>query len=491
MIHLSTVQRVAKNTGIIIAGEVIFRLISLFVIIYLARYLGTVGFGKYNFVFAYLAFFGVITDLGLQAILVRLMSRDKSMAPKLIGNGYIIKLILTAIAIVLSIIVISFMSYPRDTTTYVYLAAFTMLFISFSEFCTTLFQSNLRMEYNIFARLAYRILSAILIFWIIFSHGTLMQIIAVLVFSEGIKTLICYLFSRKFVKARFEIDFGLWKYLFKEALPIALSAVIFIIYFRIDVVMLSMMKGDAAVGLYSAAYKLSEPFSLIPYAFMMSLFPLMSSYFETSRDKLTKSYKLSFKYLLMIALPIAIGTTLIADKIILLIYGTEFAGSITALQILIWALVFASINSVLTNLLISINQQKLITISIALCAIINVTLNLILIPIMSYNGAAIATVVTNVVLFGANFYFVSKHLQVLPVHKITVKPVISGLTMGAFVYYFIDINIISLIFLAGIVYLIALLALKTFSEEDIEIIKKIANSLKLSALIQWVRGINK
>jgi len=76
------VQRVAKNTGIVITGELIFRLVSLVVTIYLARYLGTAGFGKYSFVFAYLAFFNIITDLGLQTILVREMAREPTRAPE-------------------------------------------------------------------------------------------------------------------------------------------------------------------------------------------------------------------------------------------------------------------------------------------------------------------------------------------------------------------------------------------------------------------------
>ena len=474
MIHLSTVQRVAKNTGIIIVGDVIFRTISLVITIYLARYLGTVGYGKYNFVFAFLAFFGIIADLGLRDILVREMSRDRSMMPKLIGNGYIIVLILTTSAVALSMIVISLMSYPADITTYVYIAAFTIFFISFSEFYFTIFRVNLRMEYPIFAKLISKVLSAGLIFWIIFSHGTLMQVMIALVFSEMVKTSLSNLFSRKFVRPQFNIDFGLWKYLLKEALPLALTGVIWIIYFRIDVVMLSLMQGDAPVGIYSAAYTLSQPLTLISSAFMLSLFPLMSGYFETSQDRLVKSYRLGIKYLLIIIIPIAIGTTLIADKIIFLIYGSEFAGSATPLQILIWAIVFISISSVLTKLLIAIGKQKLYTLSMAICAIANVTLNFILIPILSYNGAAITTVATNIVLFGASFYFVSKHLQVLlPIHKISIKPIISSLLMGAFVYYFIAVNIFLLVPLAAIVYLVALLALKTFSKEDLDIVKRV------------------
>lgn len=471
---MSTVQRVARNTGVVLSGELIFKLISLVVTIYLARYLGTVGFGKYSFVFAYLTFFNIITDLGLQQILVREMARDPKIAPKLIGNAYIIRLLLTIFAVVLSLIIITLMSYPADTTSYIYIAAFTLLFISFSDFYRTIFEANLRMEYNTIAKLTFKVLSAALILWIIFVlQGTLTQIILVLVFSELVKTLINYSFSRKFVRPRFSIDFGLWSFLVKAALPLALSSVIWVIYHQIDIVMLSVMQGDAPVGIYSAAYRLCNPFLIISTALMMSLFPVMSEAFKTSKEKLIKSYALGVRYLIIIMLPIAMGITLMSDKIVLLIYGAEFAGSITALQILIWAILLGGINLILLNLLVSIDRQKLNTLSVGICAIVNVVLNLILIPILSYNGAAIATVVTNVVLFVASFYFVSKHLQLPPVRNTLIKLIISGILMGVFVYCFMDITLLLLVPVAVIVYFAALLALKTFTEEDWDIVKKI------------------
>lgn len=472
MSHLSTVQRVAKNTGIIIIGEIICKIVALFTIIYLARYLHPAEFGKYSFVFAYLAFFGIITDLGLRMILVREMSREALITSKLIGNTYIIKLILTVFAVILSMVIITLTSYPTDTTSYIYIAAFALLFMSFSDFYTAIFQANLKMEYNIIARIIFRILFAILVLGIIFSHGTLMQVMVVMVFSEMVKMVISYLYSRKFAKPQFEIDFRLWKYLFKEALPLALSSVIWIIYSQIDIVMLSPMKGDASVGIYSAAYRLFEPLVFIGSALMLSMFPLMSKYFKNSKEKLIKSYELSVKYLLIIALPVAIGITFMADKIILLIYGTEFANAATTLQILIWGLVFIFQYRIFLDLLVAMEKQKISTLSMGVCAIVNVTLNFMLIPILSYNGAAIATLITRAVLFIASFYFVSKHLQVLPIHKIAIKPVISGLVMGAFMYYFIDVNMFLLVPLAAIVYLMVLLALKTFSEEDWDIVKR-------------------
>jgi len=473
VIQLSTVQRVAKNTGIIISGDLIFRLVSLVVTIYLARYLGTAGFGKYSFVFAYLAFFNIITDLGLQTILVREMAREPTCAPKLIGNAYIIRWILTALAVASSIIVITLMSYPADTTTYIYIASLTVLFISFSDFYRTIFEANLKMEYNIVAKLAFKGVSAALILLIIFVKGTLLHIMVALVFSEMVKTSLNYLFSRKFVKPQFEFDFELWKYMIKEALPIAIYSVVWVIHFRTDVVMLSIMQGDAPVGLYSAAYKLCDPLSLIPGALTVSLFPLMSQFFKNSRRNLIKTYELSIKYVLITILPIAISITFLPDRIIFLIYGAEFKYSADVLRILVWAFVLTSINSVLLNLLISINQQKLNTISITLCAITNVILNFFLIPILSYNGAALATVVTKAVLLLASFFFVSRHLEMIPLHKILIKPGIGALVAGAFVYYFIDVNMFLLVPLSGVVYLAALFTLKTFTKEDIDIAKKV------------------
>lgn len=474
-----TVQKIAKNTIVTILGNIVFRFISLFITIYLARYLGTDDFGKYSFVFAYLVFFTVLADLGLRQILVREMSRNRSIAPKLMGNAYIITLLLTIFATILSMIIITLMSYPLDITTYVYIAAFTVVSVSFSEFYSTIFQVDFRMEYNMFAKTASKILSAILILWIIFSEGALILIILSVTVSETVKMLLNYSFSKKFIRPKIEIDSELCKHLLKESLPLALISGIWIIYFRIDVVMLSIVTGDTSVGLYSAAYNLFEPFSLIPYALIISLFPIMSAAFKTSEERIVKSYRLGIKYLLSITLPIAIGTTLLAERIISLIYGSEFSGSATALQILIWALVFTSLSSISLKLLVSIDRQKLNLPIIVSGAIINVTLNLLLIPILSYNGAAIATVVSNVIIFIVSFYFVSNYLQVPSLLKLSIKPIISGLIMGIFVYWFLDINIFVIISLSVIVYLVTLLSLKTFSEEDWEIFKKILNFKRL------------
>lgn len=473
---MSTFYKVLKNTGIMLVGNIIFRLISLFVVIFLARYLGVESFGKYNFIFAYIGFFGIITDLGLGTILVREMARKNESMAKMLGNAYIIKIILSSLAIFLSILTITLMGYPADTTTYIYMATIILLFQSFNDTFRTVFQTTLKMEYDIISKLTYKIVSATLIFYLIMVKGTLFQIILVLIFSEILRTLLNYAFSRKIVIAKFDIDLTLWKCLFKESLPIALSSVFLVIYNRIDIIMLSLMKGDLAVGLYSAAYSLSEPLVLIPYAIVTSLFPVMSRSFKSSTDTLAKSYGMGFKSIIILMLPITFGTMLLSDRIILLIYDYSYAGSITALQILIWSLFLVSVNYLLISILTSIDKQKLATLSMGVCVVANIVLNYLLIPLYSYNGASIATVATELILLLMSLYFVHANIVTPPIHRLYQKPLAACLVMGVSVYClnnFTDINIYLIIISAAIVYTLVLLRMKIFSTEEKAIIRRI------------------
>ena len=175
---------------------------------------------------------------------------------------------------------------------------------------------------------------------------------------------------------------------------------------------------------------------------------------------------------MIIALPVAVGTMFVADKVILLVYGAPFANSSIVLRILIWAVMFGMVQPVFSNVLVAIDRQKLIMLSTAFCAAVNIVLNFILIPVMSYNGAAVATVATTIVFLASVFYFVSKHLQIIPVHKILVKPVIGVLVMGGSIYYLADLSLFMLVPLAAGVYLVTLLVLRTFSDEDWGMVRK-------------------
>lgn len=468
---MNTVKRVAVNTGVQAVGRVINMVVGLFITIYLARYLGAVGYGKYSFVFAYLFFFMLIADFGVSTILVREISREKDGAGKMIGNAIAIKFILSLVAMLLSTAIITLLGYPADTTTAVYVASLALLFQPILT-VAVMFQVNLRMVYHIAADVFGRILSLLLIVYSIHHGGGVIEVVAAVTFSGFVSMLLVINFSRRFVKPNFEIDFSLWKKILRESAPVALTTVFIMVYFRIDAVMLSFMVGDKAVGLYTAAYRLMEATGFIPLVLMVSMYPLMSEYFVSSREKLIKAYERSLKYLLIMALPIAVGTSMLADKIVMLIYGVEYAESVVALRILIWAVLFIFFGYLFEQLLISMNKQKTLAYVIGSGALLNVVLNLFLIPRLSYIGASITTLVTEGLVKLTAFYLISKYLHKLNLLSLCVKPLVSVSFMGCFVWYFREASIFLLIPAAAVVYFVMLFLTKGLSREDLDFIQR-------------------
>ncbi len=472
---MNTVSRIAKNTGVIIVGDVLGKMISLLVVIYLARYLGSIGFGKYSFVFAYVSLFRILGDLGIDTIIVREVSRDASKKDIYIGNAVLMKVLLSAFAFISSILVVSALGYPLLTRELVFIYSITLLFAASSPL-GDMFQVTLKMEYATFIRITTQVISTVLIFWVIFTKKGLLDLFVLLVLSAFLGVVLTIYYSRAFVKPKFKIDFALWKMILRESWPLALNAVFITIFLRIDVVMLSKMAGDSAVGFYSAAVNLSEAFNIIPSAFMISLFPLMSQYFKTSKEALEKSYELSFKYMMSIIIPIAVGTSILTEPIILSIYGVNFLPSASVLGFLIWAAVFTFAGIVHYNLLISANQQKLAFSLTSTSAILNVILNIILIPRYGFIGAGIATLISYAWGFPLAYFLSQTRPYMKSLFKSSLRPLFSSLVMGLYVvyaYYSLNFHLLLIIGIAAIFYLIILFIVNGITKEDLALFKTI------------------
>jgi O-antigen/teichoic acid export membrane protein len=467
---MNTIRKVAKNTGIIIAGDIVNKVVSVFLIIYLARYLGAIGYGKYSFVFAFLSFFGVITNLGINTIITRDIARDKSHTGKIIGNASTLKLFLSIIAIAFAMILIRAMGYPEDIKAYVDVLALTLAFGAFGDVYSSVFQVNQKIEYGVISGLVDRLLSAALIIGIIFSNGTLLQIIIVITLSKLISLSISYLYTRRFIIPRFEFDFSVCKYLLKESWPLAFTGVFIIIGMRIDQIMISMLIGDEAVGYYSAAVNLVESLGMIPMALMISIFPFLAKSF--GKEDHTKIYELSFKYMNMLIIPIAFGTTLLSRSIIWFFYGNNFLPSVPALQVLIWSEIFVFVGIVYSNVLVSIGAQKINFAFTGISALINIILNFLLIPVHGIVGAGIATLIAYAIGSLMGLALASTRNYFITLWKTMIKPCIASIIMIISIY---SLNApFELTVLLGVcVYFISLYFIKGITNQDLNYIREL------------------
>jgi O-antigen/teichoic acid export membrane protein len=471
---MNTVQRIAKNTGALAFSQLITSILGFFLFIYLARYLGEVGFGKYSFALSFTTLFTIIANLGINNYIIREVARNKELTNQYLTNVSVIKLVLSFITFGLIVLTINLMDYPQDTTYAVYLFGVYTILTSFALMFRSIFQAYERMEYDAAVGIIEYIMLFPLVLFVLFSGFGLIELAYAYIFAGIVAVTISFsIVLIKIAKPKPTIDFSLWKTLIVGSIPFALNALFGILFFKIDTVMLSVLKDDAAVGIYNAAYNPLLALGVIPTVFITALYPVMSRYFVSSKDSLEIFTVLSSKYMAILGFPVAMGCFVLADRFIALFYAEQFSASIIAFQILAFFIPLRFVSSITGTLLTSINRQSIRTVSVGLSALFNIVLNAALIPYLSYIGASIATVLSEVLLYFIFIYCINKHYKKLELHKHFMKPLVASLVMGGFVLYFKDANLFLLIISAGIVYFVILALLRTFTKEDKNIFKQV------------------
>jgi O-antigen/teichoic acid export membrane protein len=444
---MQTIKDIVRNSGFLFLNGIVTNILSFFALLYIARYLGPEKYGMYTFAFAFIYFFSFIPDMGIHQILVREAAKEPEKAGKLIGNGTIMQICLSLVALFLAFVLINVINFPPSTKSALYIASLGLLITGTGAY-GIIYEAKLRMEYSLLFNLANRIVFLVFIFLAIANNLELNVFIFASVLATFIHNLLMILFAKKLVNVSFDVDLSLMKQLVKEAIPIAIASVFTVIYFRIDVLMLSFLRGNIEVGIYSAAYRLTEALVFLPTVITTSTFPLMSKYYKDSFDSFSFAYTRTFKYLFATGLLIAVLVTFASDKIIFLAYGLKYQSSAIALQILIWSTAIMFITTLISTTCVSSGNQQIVSKRALLAALLNVILNLILIPWIGYIGAAIATVLST---FGAMMFslvWIRKNLLHENLLKGAISPLIGACVISLFIVLFrsyVDILFLSAI----------------------------------------------
>lgn len=472
---MSTVRRIVKNTGVLFIAQAISYIFAFVYTIYTARYLGAGGFGVLSFAVAFTGIFGVLADFGLATLVVREVSRDLSLVNKYLGNSLSMKIVLTVLTIVLTSIALNIGGYPQETIYVTYLITLSVVITAFSQIFYSIFQAYEKMEYQSVGTILYAALIMLGILLAIHYNMDIL-VIALVYFASSVIVLVCNLIicSWKFVLPKLKVDLGFWKVTLKQAWPFAITTISVNLYTWIDTILLSLLIGELVVGWYTAAYRLIIVLLIIPIIFNTVVFPVMSRYYVSSRESLKFSFEKYFKFVMLIGIPLGIGTTLLSDKIILLIYGNQYLNSIIALQILIWSLVIIFARSPFERLLEASDRQLTVTKIFIIGVIFNVIANVIFIPKFSYVGSAVITVLTDLLVISLLIYIV-KSLGISISRNIlldTGKIIFAGCIMGIFIYI-LNINLIISTVAGVLIYAVVLLILKILDKDEINMIKSL------------------
>jgi len=457
---MNTLQRIAKNTAALLLADVMARLLGLVFAVWAARYLGPDEFGVLTFAVAFCTLFSVLADLGMGQLTIREVARNKLLAARYVGTTLALKLVLACVVGGVIAFTVNALDYPRTTILIVYIITGHVLLSSFASIGVSVFQAFEKMEYVLVGQVLSGIVKVAALYLVMrCGFGLFGVAISYTLSALSLLLFTGFTVARRFSKIRVHVDLTFMRRMIIQALPFGLSLISITIYYKIDSVMLSLFHDETTVGLYNAAYTLVLAPAFIPRALLGSLYPTMSRCFHYSRKSLINAYERSFKYLLMLAAPLAMGTTILSSRLILAIYGPEYRAAIIILQILIWSEFFVFLNVVFGNLFASVDKQSVVLKQTAAAAMLNVILNAMVIPRYSYIGAAATTVATECFAFAFLFWQSHRHGFALPKRlfvQFGPRVVLSTIAMSGVIFAFRNLSLAAIIPIAVVVYFVVL-----------------------------------
>ena len=474
---MSQIKSIFANTSWLTISQIVTSICAFLWTIIIARYLGVSDYGIVSFAISFITLIAIVMDLGMSTYITREIAKHKDLLGKYFNNIFPFKLILAIFLFILSALILVLMGYSDLTIIVTMIFTVELVVMSMTGFLNGVFQAVEKVKYQAIGSILN---SGFLLIGILITINLDFGVIAIAIaYTIAYSIYFFYMlfnYFKNYGLPKFELDREFIKTVLLNSIPFGLTNFFYTIYFSIDIVMLYYLTGDFATGLYKSAYNIINVFTAFFVVYQAVIFPVMSKFFQESQNLIKISYELSVKYLLLIIIPLSIGVFFYARPLVDFIYSNKYSLASTPVQILIWTVSFLFINGAASILLNSIDKEKTVTKIYLIAAIFNVILNLILIPAFSYEGAAVATVLSEVLITFLTLYYIFKtdYKPDLGLLKNVMKLIVCGIIL-AIVFYMLNISMWLAIPVGFVVYVISLLLTKTIDETDKTIIKEILN----------------
>ncbi|MDK7651739.1 flippase [Raoultella ornithinolytica] len=368
--------------------------LGFLVSVWLARYLGPENFGTYNYCLAIITIYVSVASLGMNGVVVREIIKNEMSTSIVMGTSVVLQILGSLFA---SIFVIATVSILRPNEWGVFLAALVMipsvLFRS-SDIFKYWFESKVNSKFTVFSQnIAFFISSATKIL-IIYLDGSYIYICATVSLEAFIVSILLLFFYKKHgYENKWKYNFIEAKRLLSLSWPLILSGVAFMLYMRIDQIMIGNMIGDAAVGIYSVAVKMVEVWYFFPVAIVSSLFPKIIKLREVDINEYNKRLQFLYDLLVVLSVSIAVAVTFLSDYIIGFFYTQQYMEASNLIKIYSWVSVFYFLSSASGRWYINEGLQKYALNRNIIGLIMAIVLNYFLIPIYGALGSVYATLV--------------------------------------------------------------------------------------------------
>jgi O-antigen/teichoic acid export membrane protein len=415
-----------------------------------------------------------MADLGLTLVTVQMISPPGVDERKILNNLFSLRLFSALIFLGMAPLAALFFPYSSDIKTGVAITVISFFFIALNQILVGLFQKNLRMDKVSIAETAGRIVLVIGVFVAARGNFGLSGMMWAIVAGSAVNFVLLFIFSRQFATWKPEIDFSLWKEVVKKSWPLALTIIFNLLYLKTDTLILSVIKSQADVGIYGAAYKVIDILTMIPFMFAGVVLPILTADWAVgNRARFQSVMQKSFDLMAILAVPLIVGTQFLARPVMVLVAGQDFAASGAILKILIYAAGLVFISGFLSHAVVAVGAQQKIIWAYFFTAVTSVAAYLYFIPKFSYFGAAAVTVYSEAAITLLMFFYVFRYAKFFPRAGIFIKSLFAAAAMGALLFfiptYFYDRLgglLVSLI-LAAVVYFLALFLVGGVTKNDV------------------------
>ena len=470
------VSSLPKNT-LYSATSSISNILLLILVMIAARVLGDQSFGRFSFALAVVSIFERVTDLGLNTLTARNVARDKSMTKIYLPNIIAWKTFLSVTAFGLFIIAVKFLSRDAETRTAAYIIGFTLILQSYKSIAITFFQAYERFDMVLLIVYTERISIFLLSAFVLIFVGGLIPFVLVFTFSR-VPDLIfsSWLVHKRIAPLRVEFQAEVIKNLQKSAMPLGIYALVLSVYWSTSTIILSAMRPASEVGWYNAGYKIYESFTMVPFLLCTVLLPRLSRLFISNRRRHTDLTLKAIRYLLLISVPLAVSIGVLSPQIIKLLYGATYLPAVPALRILLGASAFMFVNWILSTVLISADREKVIVWVTAAGLLMITTASLFFIHQYGYIGAAYSVAISEVFIFLLLLACAKRELFSVPAHVVAWRPAAAGTAAWFALHLSPHIKPAPLVVLFILLYVVLLVALRTFGAEEWAVVKSIFSS---------------
>lgn len=472
---MSQVQTIFKNMSWLLISQIIASVCGFIWTILMARYLGVDNYGIFGFATSLTGILAITIDFGISNHIVRHIATDYDSAPKYLGNALPLKSIFSVGTIIITLIILILMQANELVITVTLLFTIEMILKSYIGTLNGSFQA---FEEGKYQGIGNTILHLLLLIFILLTIFTDLGLIGIAI-SYIIANLIAliyeyYVLKKHIIKPKFELDADFCKKITLLAIPFAVTSLLYNVYYSIDIVMLTNMVGNYPTGIYNATYKLISVLTIFYSVYTAVIFPVMSKFFKNDEKMLLISFEKSIKYLMLIIIPLAVATVVYSTDIIHFIYGHEYDASSSVLSILIWTVCLLFISGAANTLLNASHKEVTVTKIYAMAAIFNIVLNLFMIPYLSYNGAAITTVLSDVLIVILQAYVIYR-LGHRPNKKLyyDLLKIIAGSAVLGIALYLLNLNMWVALPVGIIIYFAVMYLIRFFDDDDKYVIREI------------------